>query len=64
MSGVMADVPDGAHYVGIPATPDREQMLKQAAFSKLPELRQQVRNLEAALKRLEEQTGNRPSAAA
>ena len=38
-AGVINDVPDGAHMVGIPATPEREQMIKQAALAKLPEMR-------------------------
>ena len=33
-AGVMSDVPDDARVVGIPATPEREQMVKQAVLSK------------------------------
>ena len=40
MAGVINDVPAGARMVGIPATPEREQMVKQAALAKLPEMRQ------------------------
>ena len=32
MAGVINDVPDGARMIGIPATPEREQKLKQAAL--------------------------------
>ncbi|MFO0897714.1 MAG: UDP-3-O-(3-hydroxymyristoyl)glucosamine N-acyltransferase [Pirellulales bacterium] len=47
--GVSGDVPAGETYLGIPATPEREQKLKQAALSKLPELRRQVKDLERTL---------------
>jgi len=36
--GIVNDVPEGSRYIGIPATPEREQKLKQAALSKLPGL--------------------------
>ena len=42
-SGVMRDVPDDTTVLGIPATPERDQMAKQAAFAKLPEMRKQLR---------------------
>jgi UDP-3-O-[3-hydroxymyristoyl] glucosamine N-acyltransferase len=45
-SGVMKDVPPDSHFVGIPATPEREQLLKQVAWSKLPEMRQQFKALQ------------------
>ena len=53
-SGVMKDVPDDTTVVGIPATPEREQMAKQAAFSKLPEMRKQLRSLQRVVDRLTE----------
>ncbi|OHB70351.1 MAG: UDP-3-O-(3-hydroxymyristoyl)glucosamine N-acyltransferase [Planctomycetes bacterium RBG_13_63_9] len=46
MAGVSNDVPDGSRMIGIPATPEREQKLKQAALSRLPELRRQVKKLQ------------------
>ncbi|MBL9122181.1 MAG: UDP-3-O-(3-hydroxymyristoyl)glucosamine N-acyltransferase [Planctomycetaceae bacterium] len=46
MSGISNDVPEGARMMGIPATPEREQKLKQASFAKLPEMRRQLRALE------------------
>jgi len=52
MAGVINDVPDDARLVGIPATPEREQMIKQAALSKLPEMRKQLKQVKAALERL------------
>jgi UDP-3-O-[3-hydroxymyristoyl] glucosamine N-acyltransferase len=45
-AGVMNDVPEGARFVGIPATPQREQMIKQAALAKLPEMRRQMKSLQ------------------
>ena len=49
MAGVMNDVPEGARIVGIPATPEKEQMRKQAAFAKLPETQKEVRALRKEL---------------
>lgn len=51
-SGVMRDVPDDATMIGIPATPERDQMAKQAAFAKLPEMRRQLRDLKRQVERL------------
>jgi UDP-3-O-[3-hydroxymyristoyl] glucosamine N-acyltransferase len=45
MAGVSNDVPAGSVMIGIPATPEREQKLKQAALSKLPEMRKQLKQL-------------------
>jgi UDP-3-O-[3-hydroxymyristoyl] glucosamine N-acyltransferase len=53
-SGVMRDVPDDSTYIGIPATPERDQMAMQAALAKLPELRRQVRSL---VRHVEQLTG-------
>jgi UDP-3-O-[3-hydroxymyristoyl] glucosamine N-acyltransferase len=44
-AGVMHDIPGESTMVGIPATPVRDQMVKQAALAKLPELRKQLRQL-------------------
>lgn len=44
-AGIMNDVPSGQVYLGIPATPIKEQMQIMACTSKLPELRSQVRAL-------------------
>ena len=49
MAGVTNDVPDGARMIGIPATPEREQKIKQAALSKLPEMRRQMKQLQRAV---------------
>jgi len=48
-AGVMSDVPAGGAYVGIPATPERRQMLIQASLMKLPELKKQIKALERAI---------------
>lgn len=58
-AGVVRDVPDGLTMLGAPATPEREQMLMQAAFSKLPEMRKELK----ALRRLFEQWTGRADAA-
>jgi UDP-3-O-[3-hydroxymyristoyl] glucosamine N-acyltransferase len=49
MAGVTNDVPDGVRMIGIPATPERDQKIKQAAFSKLPEMRRQMKQLQRAV---------------
>jgi UDP-3-O-[3-hydroxymyristoyl] glucosamine N-acyltransferase len=53
MAGITNDVPDGAVMMGIPATPEREQKLKQAALAKLPEMRQEFKALRRAVAELE-----------
>ena len=52
MAGVTNDVPADARMIGIPATPERDQKVKQAAFSKLPEMRRQLKQLERAVELL------------
>jgi UDP-3-O-[3-hydroxymyristoyl] glucosamine N-acyltransferase len=46
MAGVSNDVPAGVVMIGIPATPEREQKIKQAALAKLPEMRKQLKALQ------------------
>jgi UDP-3-O-[3-hydroxymyristoyl] glucosamine N-acyltransferase len=53
MAGITNDVPDGAVMMGIPATPEREQKLKQAAWAKLPEMRQEFKSMRRAIAELE-----------
>ena len=61
-AGVMSDVPDDARVVGIPATPEREQMVKQAVLSKLPEMRRQLKRLQHMVEQMAElQSIDRPS---
>ena len=73
MTGIINDVPAGSCLLGIPATPIREQRLKQAALSRLPEMRRQLKSLIRAVSELQGQmtksqdekstaTANQPSA--
>ena len=52
MAGIIGDVPAGETYVGVPATPIKEQGVKQAAFSKLPEMRKELKQLTRKLEQL------------
>ncbi|MDA1055168.1 MAG: UDP-3-O-(3-hydroxymyristoyl)glucosamine N-acyltransferase [Planctomycetota bacterium] len=52
--GVMNSVPADSVYFGYPATADREQLLKQAALSKLPEMRKQFKALQRQVAELAE----------
>jgi UDP-3-O-[3-hydroxymyristoyl] glucosamine N-acyltransferase len=52
MAGVINDVPAGQRYIGIPATPERDQKIKQAVFSKLPDMRRDLKSLQASVSRL------------
>ncbi len=53
-SGVMCDIPAGSAQVGIPATPQRDQMMIQAAIGRLPEMRKQFKDLVARVAELEQ----------
>ena len=55
MAGIMGSVPEGARVVGIPATPEKEQMKKQVALAKLPEMRKEFRELQTTVARLVQQ---------
>jgi len=55
MAGVTNDVAEGQRMIGIPATPEREQKIKQAAFAKLPEMRRELRQIQRLLERLTRQ---------
>lgn len=55
MAGVMADVPEKARIVGIPATPEKEQMKKQVALAKLPDMRREFIALQRETARLAEE---------
>jgi UDP-3-O-[3-hydroxymyristoyl] glucosamine N-acyltransferase len=52
MAGVINDVPADARLVGIPATPEREQLIKQAALAKLPEMRKQLKAMQSTIDKL------------
>jgi UDP-3-O-[3-hydroxymyristoyl] glucosamine N-acyltransferase len=60
MAGVSNDVAPGMRVIGIPATPERDQKLKQAAFSKLPEMRRQLRQMQRALDQIVAAKNNPP----
>ncbi len=55
MAGIIGNVPAKSQYVGIPATPVREQATKQAAWAKLPEMRKRVKRLERTVEELTRQ---------
>ncbi|MBX3426242.1 MAG: UDP-3-O-(3-hydroxymyristoyl)glucosamine N-acyltransferase [Pirellulales bacterium] len=56
-AGVSNDVPEGAEYLGCPATPIRRQKLQFAAVSKLPEMRRDFRALQSELEELQRRLG-------
>jgi UDP-3-O-[3-hydroxymyristoyl] glucosamine N-acyltransferase len=51
-AGVMGDVPEGARFVGSPATPEWEQKRIVMALSRLPEMRKTLRQMEKDVARL------------
>jgi UDP-3-O-[3-hydroxymyristoyl] glucosamine N-acyltransferase len=51
-AGVMNSVPDGETYAGIPATPWQDQRHKQAAWTKLPEMRKEFKQLQKSVAKL------------
>ncbi len=53
-SGIMNNVADGATVLGYPATPVREQKIKQIAWSKLPEMRKEFRKMQLQISQIEE----------
>ncbi|MGL6195841.1 MAG: UDP-3-O-(3-hydroxymyristoyl)glucosamine N-acyltransferase [Thermoguttaceae bacterium] len=59
MAGVMTDIPDDARWVGIPATPEKEQMKKQVALAKLPELRKEVKAMQQKIDELNKALANK-----
>lgn len=59
MAGVINDVPNNTRMIGIPATPERDQKLKQAAFSKLPEMRRDLKILQRTIQTLLDQNAQR-----
>jgi UDP-3-O-[3-hydroxymyristoyl] glucosamine N-acyltransferase len=64
MAGIVNDVPEGVTMLGIPAVRERDQKLKFAAISKLPELRRRVRALESLVARLAPLPGSHDESAA
>jgi UDP-3-O-[3-hydroxymyristoyl] glucosamine N-acyltransferase len=56
-SGALDDVEPGQIVSGLPAVPHRQFLREQAALRKLPELRAEVRKLQAELESLKERIG-------
>ncbi|MDR0609295.1 MAG: UDP-3-O-(3-hydroxymyristoyl)glucosamine N-acyltransferase [Planctomycetaceae bacterium] len=52
MAGILADVEPNVRLVGIPATPEKEQMKIQIALQRLPELRKEFKNLVKEVEKL------------
>ncbi|MDA7978877.1 MAG: UDP-3-O-(3-hydroxymyristoyl)glucosamine N-acyltransferase [Pirellulales bacterium] len=63
MAGISHDVPAGARMLGIPATPERQQKVKQALLSKLPDMRQQLKQLQQAVEELQSRANEQRPAA-
>jgi UDP-3-O-[3-hydroxymyristoyl] glucosamine N-acyltransferase len=57
MAGITNDVPEKSVMMGIPATPEREQKLKQAALAKLPEMRKEFKELRTTVAALKQALG-------
>jgi len=62
--GVSNDVPAGSFMFGIPATPIREQKIKQAALTKLPQMRLQLKALRREVEKLTRELGSHDKGAA
>ena len=63
-AGVMHEIPAGQTYLGIPATPIREQMQILACTQKLPEMRSHVKDLTRQVEKLRVEIGDKPIAKA
>jgi UDP-3-O-[3-hydroxymyristoyl] glucosamine N-acyltransferase len=48
-AGVMNDVPDGAVFIGVPATPERDQWRMWGHVRQLPNMRRQLKKIEQQL---------------
>jgi len=54
MSGVISDIPEGGRVVGIPATPEKDQMRMQVAMAKLPEMRRELKELKVLVRDMQQ----------
>lgn len=61
-AGVSNDVPANTMVLGSPARPEREQKLIFASIHKLPDLRRQVKALQSAVNRLEQERSSNETA--
>ena len=59
MAGIMGDVDPDVRIVGIPATPEKEQMRMQVALQRLPEMQKTVKQLQKEVEELKK--GSSPS---
>lgn len=62
-AGLMNDVPDGGVFIGVPATPERDQWRMWGHVRQLPEMRRQLKRLEQQLGQATPPAAERPSAA-
>lgn len=60
-AGISGDVRDGVRMLGTPAVPEREQKLLFATYSKLPEMRKQLKDLQRQVEELQELSKSRPT---
>ncbi len=63
MAGIINNVPEKTTVIGIPATEQRDQKIKQAAFAKLPEMRKQLRALQRQVEQLQQRLDSQREAA-
>ncbi len=62
MAGIINNVPEGITVIGIPATEQRDQKLKQAAFARLPQMRKELKELQRQVEELSRRLQQRPAA--
>lgn len=60
-AGISGDVRDGVRMLGTPAVPEREQKLLFATYSKLPEMRKQLKDLQRQVDELQQILKSRPT---
>ncbi len=61
-AGVMNDIPDGSHQIGVPCQPEKETFRMLLNVSKLPDILQQLKTLNKQVAELERQLAARPDA--
>ncbi len=55
MAGVMSSIPDNSRFIGVPATPEKEQFRLQIALSRLPDTQKQLKALQRTVEKLQQQ---------
>ncbi len=63
-AGVMNDIPDGSHQIGIPCAPEKEAFRSLFLVKKLPDLAQQIKSLTKQIEELEKQLRTHDSGSA